>query len=282
MKRKAEALENELEKRQKRESEVVKEKISDLLQEKWDNADEKPVRVYADGIYDMFHVGHARSLMQAKNLFPNTHLIVGVCDDELTHKMKGKTVMNDRERAEALYHCRWVDEVVEHAPWVLTQEFLDKHQIDFVSHGEDLSTDANGEDVYKFIKEQGKFRVIQRTEGISTSDIIIRIVKNYDSYVRRNLKRGYNRKQMNVGYMKEKAIRLDGKLDEMKEDLAEKVKSGIESTKRKWGEMKEDIVHTWNITGDWWRQYITRFGDKAEYINTNATIGNVSEEEDSE
>ncbi|OMO65904.1 hypothetical protein CCACVL1_21347 [Corchorus capsularis] len=184
---------------------------------------DRPVRVYADGIYDLFHFGHARSLEQAKKSFPNTYLLVGCCNDEITHKYKGKTVMNEAERYESLRHCKWVDEVIPDAPWVIDQEFLDKHKIDFVAHDSLPYADYSGagNDVYEFVKAAGKFKETKRTEGISTSDIIMRIVKDYNQYVMRNLDRGYSRKELGVSYVKEKRLRVNMRLKKLQEKVKE-------------------------------------------------------------
>ncbi|EEE56411.1 hypothetical protein OsJ_05570 [Oryza sativa Japonica Group] len=209
----------------------------------------RPIRVYADGIYDLFHFGHAKSLEQAKRLFPNTYLLVGCCNDELTHKYKGRTVMTEDERYESLRHCKWVDEVIPDAPWVVTEEFLNKHNIDFVAHDSLPYADASGagNDVYEFVKKLGKFKETQRTDGISTSDIIMRIVKDYNEYVMRNLARGYTRKDLGVSYVKEKRLRVNMGL----KNLRDKVKQHQRKSREKWNTMAK-LQEEWVENADRW------------------------------
>lgn len=95
-----------------------------------------------------------------------------------------------------------MDEVVPDAPWVVTEDFLRRHHIDYVCHDAlpyaDTSGQASDGDVYSHLKRSGRFLETQRTEGISTSDIINRVIVHYDDYVLRQLQRGYSAKEMNV------------------------------------------------------------------------------------
>merc|ERR1712110_813800 len=75
------------------------------------------IRVWVDGVFDLFHFGHIRYIMQAKNMFPNTYIIAGVSSDSETVQKKGMTVMTEEERCESVRQCRYVDEVICPAPW---------------------------------------------------------------------------------------------------------------------------------------------------------------------
>jgi len=74
----------------------------------------------------------------------------------------GSMYLNEaiRRRCEAVRHCRWVDEVVAEAPWVIDGKFLEKYAVDYVAHDEVPYVSAGHEDVYAFAKRQGEYSVL--------------------------------------------------------------------------------------------------------------------------
>lgn len=167
---------------------------------------DRPIRVYADGVFDLFHLGHMKQLEQAKKAFPNIELVCGIPSDVETHKRKGLTVLTDQQRIETLQHCRWVDEVIPNAPWCVTTKFLLEHNIDYVAHDDLPYASTDSDDIYKPIKEKGMFLTTQRTEGISTSDIITKVIRDYDKYLMRNFARGATREELNVSWLKKNEL----------------------------------------------------------------------------
>ena len=119
------------------------------------------------------------------------YLIVGVHSDADITAHKGPPVMSEQDRFvvdflfqsflplysyKAAYSCKWVDEVVENAPFVTDIELLRKHNVDLCVHGDDIITDASGNDCYGEVKKAGMFRTVPRTQGVSTTDLVGRML----------------------------------------------------------------------------------------------------------
>lgn len=142
-------------------------------------------------------------------------MIVGVASDEEVRLHKGQNVMDENERADIIRHCKWVDEVVMPCPWTLTTEFLTTKGIHYVAHDDLPYTIGGGgaKDIYYTVKKNGFWRTTTRTKGVSTSDIVLRIIRNYNGYIERNLRRDFSPSDLNISSFKALRVKLMLKLD---------------------------------------------------------------------
>ncbi|KAJ5812586.1 hypothetical protein N7474_008887 [Penicillium riverlandense] len=131
-------------------------------------------RIWVDGCFDFSHHGHAGAMLQARRL--GKELFVGIHSDEAILENKGPTVMSLEERCAAVDACRWATQSVPHAPYVTYLPWVSHYGCKYVVHGDDITSDSDGNDCYRFVKAAGRFRVVKRTPGISTTDLVGRML----------------------------------------------------------------------------------------------------------
>eukprot|EP00939_MAST-03C_sp_MAST-3C-sp1_P001777 g1777.t1 len=85
--------------------------------------------------------------------------------------------MNNKERLRLVSACKYVDEVAFDTPYAPTIALLDSLNADFAVHGDDLPV-AKGATHHAFweLEQAGRFKTVKRTEGVSTTTLISRLL----------------------------------------------------------------------------------------------------------
>ncbi len=125
--------------------------------------------VYVDMVGDLFHYGHVNALKQCKEM--GDYLIVGVHSDEVVNSYKRIPIMNMVQRINVIKSCKYVDEVIENAPIMITKEYIEKYKINIVCITDTRPVEQT-EQFYKIPMELGIVRKFKHTQEISTTHII--------------------------------------------------------------------------------------------------------------
>ena len=59
-------------------------------------------------------------------------------------------------------------------------------------------TTTESDDAYAMVKKMGKFKATKRTEGISTTDVVGKILRDKELYYYRNMSRGASREDLGL------------------------------------------------------------------------------------
>ena len=125
-------------------------------------------------VADLFHVGHLRLLERAKSL--GTYLIVGVITDDCVLNYKGRRpIFSQDERLSIVSAISYVDHAVLQYERDGAKNASQFSKIDLIVRGDDVVLPKEK----SFIESiGGKYIVIPRTPGISTTSIIQKISKS--------------------------------------------------------------------------------------------------------
>ena len=142
----------------------------------------EPVRVLCNGVWDVFHAGHASILEQAKAL--GDYLLVGIYNDGIVNSYRGKAhpVLNLNERVLSVLACKYVDDIVIDPPYVITQEMVAALNISVVVTGHQSESRGPMEiedSVYRVPEEMGILRRLNSKFDFTMDGLLERIQANY-------------------------------------------------------------------------------------------------------
>lgn len=122
------------------------------------------VKVITYGTYDMLHYGHIRLLERAKAL--GDYLIVGITSDDYD-KTRGKINLQQSltERIEAVRNTGLADQIVIEEYEGQKIDDIKKYDVDIFTVGSDWVG------YFDYLKEYCKVVYLERTEGVSSSDL---------------------------------------------------------------------------------------------------------------
>ncbi len=122
-------------------------------------------RILTYGTYDLLHYGHIRLLKRARAL--GDYLIVALSTDEF-NELKGKKAYHDYEtRKQMLEAIRYVDLVIPEENWEQKINDVKEYHADVVVMGSDWA----GSDRFNYLDEYCEVVYLDRTDGISTTQI---------------------------------------------------------------------------------------------------------------
>lgn len=75
---------------------------------------------------------------------------------------------------------------MEDAPYFTSVEFLRQYNCDFCVHGDDITTLADGTDCYQAVKDAGLYKECKRTNGVSTTELVGRMLTLSKEHLRKS------------------------------------------------------------------------------------------------